>query len=231
MPTSSYLTAHQPAKWARLTRSTFLAYWTSLCLSGSCKQLCKLHLVLNKQSFRLLIYFTCGMTYFAFLFSVNFLMSWGHFSLSRPPLSSSAMAERFSTNFGAKRNEDHKFRTNFPARNEDFPAQNGSLYQFRSDFKLPNDDFVAQNSDFPPNFKLDENNLLASLNSLILGEETPSPPPPPPPPLGLEKLQRSYLTSSKASRGGSKTGGNKRSIFRRLPSLTLLNFSSQNDSW
>ena len=140
------------------------------------------------------------------------------------------MDDRFSTNFGAKRYEDHKFRTKFHAQNEEYSSQYEHMYQFRSDFKRPNDEFVAQNSDLAPNFKLDENHLLASLNSLILGEEVPSPPPPPPPPLGLEKLQRSYLTSSKASRGGSKTGGNKRSIFRRLPSLTLLNFSSQNES-
>ena len=37
MPTSSYLTAHQSAKWARLTRSSFLAYRTSLGLSGGCE--------------------------------------------------------------------------------------------------------------------------------------------------------------------------------------------------
>ena len=90
------------------------------------------------------------------------------------------MAERFSTNFGAKRNDDQKFRTFFAAKNENLRSNNDNFYQFRSDFKRPNDeDLVAQNSDFPPDFKLDENNLLASLNSLILGEEIPSPPPPP----------------------------------------------------
>ena len=76
-----------------------------------------------------------------------------------------------STNFGAKRYEDHKFRTKFHAQNEDYSSQYEHMYQFRSEFKRPNDEFVAQNSDLAPNFKLDENNLLASLNSLILGEE------------------------------------------------------------
>ena len=38
MPTSIYLTTHQPAKQARLTRSSFLAYRTSLGLSGGYKQ-------------------------------------------------------------------------------------------------------------------------------------------------------------------------------------------------
>ena len=37
LPTSSYLTAHQPAKRAILTRSSFIAYRTSLGLSGGCE--------------------------------------------------------------------------------------------------------------------------------------------------------------------------------------------------
>ena len=40
MPTILYLAALKPAKWAKLTtRSSFLAYQTSLGISGSCKQL------------------------------------------------------------------------------------------------------------------------------------------------------------------------------------------------
>ena len=38
MPTFLYLTAHLNAKQARLLRSNFLAYKTSLGLSGGCKQ-------------------------------------------------------------------------------------------------------------------------------------------------------------------------------------------------
>ena len=123
------------------------------------------------------------------------------------------MAESFGLNFGEDRIRTKRkdlFRTNFaPKRDEE--------------------DYSTKSSDFF-SYKLEED-FLESLNSLALAEEIPSPPPPPPPPLGLEKLQRSYLTSSKDSRGGKSGGGNKRNIFRRLPSLTLLNFSSQHDSW
>ena len=122
------------------------------------------------------------------------------------------MAESFGLKLGEDRirtkREDH-FRTNFaPKHGENYSTKNSDFFTYNL-----------------------EEDFLASLNSLALGEEIPSPPPPPPPPLGLEKLQRSYLTSSKDSRGGKSGGGNKRSIFRRLPSLTLLNFSSQHDSW
>ena len=39
MPTILYLTTHQSAKWARLTMSGFIAYRTSLGLSGGCEQM------------------------------------------------------------------------------------------------------------------------------------------------------------------------------------------------
>ena len=115
------------------------------------------------------------------------------------------------------RNQD-RFRSNFDHFRSNFEEKSDRKYSTSSDF------FVSK-------FELDESDLLATLNSLAIGDENPTPLPPPPPPLGLEKLQRSFLNGSKASRGSKIGSGNKRSIFRRLPSLTLLNFSSQPDSW
>ena len=113
-----------------------------------------------------------------------------------------------------------------PKMSERFASGAQNQDRFRSNFA---EKLTTEQSEF---FAFDESELLATLNSFTIADETPTPPPPPPPPLGLEKLQRSYMTGSKTSRSGKPgSSGNKRSIFRRLPSLTLLNFSSQHDSW
>jgi len=91
------------------------------------------------------------------------------------------MAERFGL-YG-NRGDEIRFRRNIER----------SEHKFRTNLETEN---YFRTVDHSADFQVLEDNLLTSLNSLILGEEIP----PPPPPLGLEKFQRgSFLVTISSS--------------------------------